>query len=142
MATLKTEFLDTNRQQVIHPTGEVVVAGEYTSTSATADTIQLCTLPANAILTSVKVTLIDAAGGTQIALGNSTDGVGVYRASAALTNAKRGEDTIGLPIKYSSSRVITCTFSAPLTGNKQIGYAVTYTTEFAIPGYTAQDFMA
>tara|TARA_Y100001963_G_C6790799_1_gene455282 strand:- start:2546 stop:2977 length:432 start_codon:yes stop_codon:yes gene_type:complete len=141
MATLKTEFLDPNRQQVIHPTGEVVVAGTYThsGTPANGDVFQLCTVPANAVITGVKIALVPNAAGTAttgggaVSLGTST-AAAAFRAATAIIVTNPAVDNIGLPVKYSTETIVTATTGTALAGGQTIGYAVSYTTEFAIPG--------
>lgn len=147
MATYKTDFLDTNRQPIVHPTGEVVVAGTFTiptaDTPADGDVFQLCTVPANAVITGVKIALVPNAAGTAttgggaVSLGTST-AAAAFRAATAIIVTNPAVDNIGLPVKYSTETIVTATTGTAIAGGETIGFAVSYTTEFAIPGFTAQ----
>jgi len=164
MATYQTIFTETGAQPVIHPTGSTTVSvvvdlfklGPNDTPGVANDVIELFQIPQNATITNWAVSVGATLGGSSTCdIGTTATpqkmvATGLPRATDAGFNPGGHTNVLGkagsVPYKETAAGQ---KFQFKLTGTivtiaatNNVTASITYVTEYAIPGSTAQTFMA
>jgi hypothetical protein len=154
MATYNAERTETNSQAVIHPIGTTTVVTTVNLATAkdgaalvAGDVVNLFHIPQNATVVAwaVRVPSLGGSGASTVDIGDTAAEDGWVDGGSVTTSATYGANSgtapTSVPVKYATASLMKFTLktvggSATVAGT--LSASITYSTEFAIPGFTAQ----